>query len=217
MNVYLKSQTESRMALLYGVWLYAIWSLYVAFIYPLIATNNLLSEFFRVVIFLLPLYLMYRQFAKPNFQTLGINRNLLSGLLIGIVFSVLYLALVLPLTLTFRNQALNIETLSKVPIWAALSIAVVVEEVVFRGYFLVFFERYGKWTAIIASTVLFVLIHYPGWWLLDLQPSAYAWVQSSFSIFFLGVILSIIFLRYRSLLACIMVHATNNFIASIPV
>jgi len=120
----------------------------------------------------------------------------------------------LPLTLIAKNQSLTFEINSNISIWAALSIAVVVEEVVFRGYLLSYFERYGKSVAIISSTLRFVFIHYPGWWLLDMQPSLLSWLQSSFSIFFLGVVLSIIFLRYRSLVACIMIHSTNNFIAS---
>jgi len=121
----------------------------------------------------------------------------------------------LPLTLMAKNQSLTLEVNSNAPVWAVLSVAVVVEELVFRGYLLNYFERYGKITAIMASSLLFVLIHYPGWWLLDMQPSLFAWLQSSFSIFFLGVVLSVIFLRYRSLLACIMIHSTNNLIASI--
>ncbi|MCK5726965.1 MAG: CPBP family intramembrane metalloprotease [Thiotrichaceae bacterium] len=41
------------------------------------------------------------------------------------------------------------------------------------------------------------------------------WIQASGNILLLGIVLSIVFLRYKSLVACIMIHSTNNLISLI--
>ena len=216
----MKAKNESYISFLYIIYLYLAWASYIAFIYPGISTggglSELLEEVIRIIIFLLPLYFIRNLTGIPNYKSLGINGNFLQGVKIGAVFSLLYFVVMLPLTLIAKNQSFTLELNSNASVWAVLSVAVVVEEVVFRGYLLNYFERYGKITAIIASSLLFVLIHYPGWWLLDMQPSLFGWLQSSFSIFFVGVVLSIIFLRYRSLVACRKTQLTLWIFVSFP-
>ena len=49
---------------------------------------------------------------------------------------------------------------------------------------------------------------------LETHPSLASWIMTSGSIFLLGVILSILFLRFNSLWICILVHSANNLVAA---
>lgn len=74
-------------------------------------------------------------------------------------------------------------------------IAPLVEEMFFRGYLLnKLSERYKVGTALIISTVTFSLVHLQRFW----------------SVILLGVFLSVIYVKTKSLLISIICHSTNN-------
>ena len=113
-----------------------------------------------------------------------------------------------------KGMDIGIESISVAPIWVTLTVAVVIEEIVFRGYLLNFYLNYGKAVAVLVSSLLFLLIHFPGWWILETHPSLASWITTSGNIFILGIILGILFLRFKSLWVCILVHSANNYIAA---
>jgi membrane protease YdiL (CAAX protease family) len=82
--------------------------------------------------------------------------------------------------------------------FAAIIVAPVGEELVFRGYLLnLWMARHGVWPAVIFSTLLFGVLH---------------WERTLFAIP-LGFILACVYLRYDSLWPGIFLHAAYNLLA----
>lgn len=95
----------------------------------------------------------------------------------------------------------------------ALSLAVVAEEVLFRGFVLQKLDEVmGFWKANILTSILFVAIHLPGW-LLIAHKSGAEMIALSASIFGLSLLFGYSLKKAGSLLAPILVHVANNFVS----
>jgi membrane protease YdiL (CAAX protease family) len=80
--------------------------------------------------------------------------------------------------------------------------APIIEEVVFRGYLLnLWLERHRRWVAIFGASAAF------GSWHFFTAPFAAG----------MGFILSLVFVKYRSLVLCIALHAIYNALVLRPV
>ena len=175
---------------IYITYLFLAWAGYVAFLYPEIVVidgliGEITEEIIRVIIFLAPLYFIHKSIHPLSFEIMGVSNRLLKDLKIGIISSVIFLSIVLPLTLLSSGKSISFNGVSSVSFWSTISLAVITEEIVFRGYLLSAFEQYYNRTlAILTTVLLFVLIHYPGWWLLETHSTIGDWVQTSGSIFF---------------------------------
>ena len=202
----------------YLLWLYLGWTVYVAYIYQNLITygayGEIINELARFVIYVMPLFWILPKIEFPKFTDLGFHGDFIKNISIGIVVSIIFIAIAAPLTMLSKGMDIGVESISVASIWVGLSFAVVVEEIVFRGYLLNSFLCYGKAKAVLVSSILFLLIHFPGWWLLGTHSSLVGWITTSASIFILGVILSILFLRFNSLWICILVHSANNLVAA---
>jgi len=202
----------------YLLWLYLAWTVYVGSMYQGLISygvyGEIIGELARFIIYIAPLFWIFQKIEFPKFTDLGFHGNFIKNISIGIVASIIFIAIAAPLTMLSKGMDIGVESISVAPIWVALSFAVVIEEIVFRGYLLNSFLCYGKAKAVLISSILFLLIHFPGWWLLETHPSLASWITTSGSIFILGVILSILFLRFNSLWICILVHSANNLVAA---
>lgn len=203
----------------YLAWLFSAWSLYVGLIHPQIKTipvfGSNLVELFRILIFILPLFYIGRKTGYPKAVVFKLHNDVVKNLLIGILAAFIFIAIALPLTQFMQGQRLGIEKISTTPVWAALTVAILVEEIVFRGYLLNAFIHFGKTKATLISTLLFLLIHFPGWILLNSHPTIASWITTSANIFVLGIILGYLYLKFNSLWTCIFVHSANNLVAAI--
>jgi len=208
-----------KIAFIYLLWLFLVWSIYVAFIYQQLSSytvyGKLIGELVRVTIFVVPLYVIFQKIKSPKPSDLGIHNNVLKSIIIGVVLGIIFIVIAVPLTMLAKGKEFITDEISSVPIWAALSVAVIVEEIIFRGYLINAFLGYGKSLAVLISSILFVLIHYPGWYMLEMQPTLLNWVTASGSVFILGIILGLLFLKFRSLWICIIIHSANNLVAAI--
>ena len=211
------SQSQ-KITFAYLLWLYLAWTVYVAFMYQGLISygvyGEIIGELARFIIYIAPLFWVFQKIEFPRFTDLGFHGNFIKNVSIGIVASIIFIAIAAPLTMLSKGMDIGVESISVAPIWVALSFAVVIEEIVFRGYLLNSFLSYGKAKAVLASSILFLLIHFPGWWLLETHLSLASWITTSGNIFILGVILSILFLRFKSLWICILVHSANNLVAA---
>ena len=152
----------------YLVWLYFVWTVYVGFIYQDLISygvyGEIIGEVVRFIIYVAPLFWVFQKIEFPRFTDLGFHGNFIKNISIGIVASILYIAIAAPLTMLSKGMDIGVESISVAPIWVALSFAVIIEEIVFRGYLLNSFLCYGKVKAVLISSILFLLIHFPGWW-----------------------------------------------------
>jgi membrane protease YdiL (CAAX protease family) len=207
-----------KITFIYLLWLFIAWAFYIEFIYqrltPYAVYGEIFSEIMRFVIFIAPLFLVFKKIEFPGFTDLGFHGNFIKNISIGIIASIIFIAISAPLTMILKGKDIGIENLSVAPMWVALTCAVVIEEVVFRGYMLNSFLDYGRSMAVLISSIFFLLIHYPGWWILETHPSLASWITTSAGIFILGIVLGLLFLRFNSLWVCILVHSANNLVAA---
>lgn len=92
-----------------------------------------------------------------------------------------------------REYWFYIEAFMVAPLW---------EEVLFRGFlYPVLKSKWGKWSAILATSVLFAGMH--------------AHIPTLFPLFLFGIVLALIYERYGSLGYAIMLHAIFNVVSSI--
>ena len=216
MNTGMVSQTR-RQSVLYAVWLFVAWTIYVAFVYPAFPTPPsvpvaVVQEGIRGLIFLLPLAVLLRgkrlwEWLRGNTLT---RRTIGVGLMLGVAWATVSVGLAV------YGQHRTLSGLPPAIFWVSgFTLATVVEELTFRGYFTRVLSTCGTWVAVIGSSLLFVGIHIPGWILLDIPGTWKAGVAMSLSIFALGCLLAAVFLKTESIWPCILLHAFNNLAAAL--
>lgn len=149
-----------------------------------------------------------RDISKPSFLG-ALKNNQKKSILIGIVLMLgvgFYFVSHNSITLIQKYMTMPkaieeaFEEMAVSPAVMAFSVVVVApifEEIICRGIFLEgFLKRYNKWVALIASALLFGAIHG------NLPQFLYAT--------FLGLILGYVYMKTRSLILSIMLHAFNN-------
>jgi hypothetical protein len=211
-------------ALFYIALIFGLWTVYVATVYPFVesrpdvAARVLLNESIRFGIFVLPIWIYLKFIARENpFRYLKLSENVARGIFWGVGVGIIYAALVLARAAFFlEGGAVNFR---RVPLEAwltAITIAVFIEEMAFRGFLLRQFEGAANfWTANALTACLFVAVHFPGWILLSDSPLlAPVRLIAMAEILFLGLLLGYVFKRSGSLWSCIIVHAANNLLST---
>ena len=205
----------------YIIMFFIIWSVYEI----MISTNikdiysdnlNIFSNFIiKSLIWILPVYLYLKFYDKKNpISYLKLDKNIKKGLM-G--------ALILSLFFTFYHftrinllGSLKVEfNLDLYILLNTILLAGIAEEIVFRGFLL-----RKLWTnssfkiAIVSSSLLFVFIHYPIWFVRG-RTLSIDFLIGSFYIFVLGLLQGYIYKKTNSLWACIISHSFHNFIMNI--
>ncbi|MDQ3800390.1 MAG: CPBP family intramembrane metalloprotease [Acidobacteriota bacterium] len=209
-------------ALFYLALIFGLWTVYVATVYPFVesrpdaATRVILNESIRFGIFVLPVWIYLKFIARENaFRYLKLSENVARGIFWGVFAGIAYAALVLARASFFLEGGINFK---RVPLEAwltAITIAVFIEEIAFRGFLLRQFERVASfWAANALTAFLFVAIHFPGWILLGDSPLVPGRLIAMAEILFLGLLLGYVFKRSQSLWSCIIVHAVNNLLST---
>ena len=215
-------QESPKLKPIYGVGFYFalffVWMLYVPFVYPSIKSlpqpvSTLSIEFFRALFFAVPVIIISYKVLDNPLKELGITRNVLKGLIIGILFAGFWFLISISTEVYIKNKVL---TPSEIPLafWlTGFTFSTFIEELAFRSFLLQTLESLGKYAAIILSALAFVAIHFPGWILLDIMPDNKSFAAASMAIFILGLVLAVIFLKTRSIWSVVVIHAFNNLAA----
>lgn len=202
----------SRGLAAYILWLFAAWTAYVAWLYPMLAgaADWPARQVLRVVIILGPLALL------P-----GVPRELLILLRPphwrewrwGAAVAALWAAGVLAIGLAQGR------VLAGPPGWQALLagtlLVPLVEELAFRGVILAGLLGRGRPAAIGLSAVIFAAFHVPGWVLLGWSPQPLALLWAGLNMTLFGLLLGFVFTRSRSIWPCLLLHAGNNLAVAI--
>ena len=209
-------------AVVYIALVFGLWTIYVSTLYPLVVgVTNLpsrifLNEFIRAIIFVAPVFLFLKfVIGEKPISFLKLDANIKTGVLWGVIAGICYAALVIArIILTGGN--FNPRHVPLEAWFTAVTAATLIEEIAFRGFLLQLFERVMNfWTANVLTAFLFVAIHFPGWIILDIAPLLPNKLMAMAEIFFLGLLLGFLFKRAQSLWACVVLHATNNLLATI--
>jgi uncharacterized protein len=210
------SRADKLSFVLYLILFHGSWTAWVAFGYPrlrtagehtlLYASINLLV---RALLWVLPVfaYLHYVN-GVSAWSYLKLRTHWRRGLLAAILFSALNFALLvaqrgLP---QFHSEAITWNSVLSTSLLIGF-----VEEIPYRGFIL---QKLNEWfsftSAAIISSVLFVAIHLPGWFLLHLFN-----VRVAIFIFVFGLLMAILLRYSRSLWAPIVSHSLNDFFTAV--
>jgi membrane protease YdiL (CAAX protease family) len=211
---------NSKWFIAYLVGFFTCWTFYVVMIYPVTVMNwgrdslatALMGIFIRMLLWLLPVYCFLKYVDKVNpVQYLKLNiynsRVFLSIMIGGVGYGLVYL-----MQYGFPQlDQINI-TWSSI-LGVALTVGIF-EESVFRGFIMQkLAERTGFWPANILASILFVLIHFPGWFLIGLNPNIP--FVSILAVMLLGLLMGLLVKQTKSLWPAIIVHQLNDIFAVI--
>jgi len=160
----------------------------------------------RLLVWVLPvfLYLRFVDHLSP-IDYLKLREKWKRGVLIGLVLSVINL---LGSVIRFGAPHLSPHSLTWNSVISTSILIGFIEEIPYRGFMLQkFAETFGFWIATLISSVLFLVMHLPGWISLHLFETSHA-----VTVFVFGVVMAIVFRYGRSLWGPIIAHSTNDFI-----
>jgi membrane protease YdiL (CAAX protease family) len=207
-----------RTGVAYLLWIFGAWTAYVFLAYPLVEqrpqpSSTLLNEAVRFVIFAAPAFWLASREKQPAWRTLGLSmptgKTMLTAFGVALVYGVIVSAIA-----AFQHKHFSPASIPLHAWFTNFSVSTLIEEIAFRGFLFHTFRDCKRPAVIAISSAAFAAIHFPGWWALGLQHSPTAWLSGTASIFFLGCVTGILFLRTRSVWATALVHATHNFLAT---
>lgn len=193
---------------------FAVWVIYVIWIYPWKETLGNTTLLYAVVnitvrllIWVLPVFLFLHYIDHVNpLEYLGLKQNWKQGIIVGIVFSIANFFLGI---LRFGAPHIAIGSVTWNSILSTSVLVGVIEEIPFRGFILQKFEtQVGFWLANLLSSLLFLGIHLPGWIFLH-QFS----IMNAVSVLLFGALWAILFKYSKSLWSSIVAHSLNDFMA----
>jgi len=161
----------------------------------------------RLLIWVVPVFLYLRYVDQVNpLEYLKLKQHWRRGLLIALGFSILNFLLSLT-RFGWPHPPAGVITWNS--ILGTSFLIGVVEEIPYRGFI---FQKLAAWfslsTATLLSSLLFLLIHLPGWISLHLLRTA-----TVIFVFVFGVVMIILFRWAKSLWAPIVSHSLNDFMS----
>ena len=209
-------------AIAYLALIFGLWTVYVSTLYQfVIGLENLparifFNEFIRVCIFVAPVFIILKFInGEKSISFLRLDRNVKTGVFWGGIAGAGYAALVFGRVL-ISNGGISPKPVPLEAWFTAITVATIIEEIAFRGFLLLAFERaMSFWKANLLTAILFVAIHFPGWIILTNAPLLPDKIMAMAEILFLGLLLGYLFKQSGSLWACVILHATNNLLSTI--
>ena len=161
----------------------------------------------RFLIWIVPvfLYLRYVDHVNP-IDYLKLREHWKRGVLIGVLLSILNF---FGTMMRFGVPHVNTASLTWNSIIGTSILIGFFEEIPYRGFMLQKFEeRFGFWIANLFSSILFLIVHFPGWISLHMFK-----VESVISVFIFGAVMAIVLKYGKSLWGPIITHSLNDCIA----
>jgi membrane protease YdiL (CAAX protease family) len=167
-----------RSVLLCAASIFIGWTLYVWQLYELAQSapqpwRSVWDGTARVFVFVLPVGLCLHRFQNEKpLSFLKLNRNIGAGLAWGLGAGAAQIALNIARLYWHDGVSPGVTLAKLLPVvLTSLIVAVLVEEIAFRGFLLQSLARVGPfWAANVVSSLLFVAIHWPGWLLASEVP-----------------------------------------------
>lgn len=199
----------------YVILFFVIWTIYELLVKPYISlklspiTGTLIQTVIKLSVWSLPSYLLIKKnknlpISFPEIYNTKIDWK---------KWTTLALAMILYLLIGSYFQYRNLEVRSSFKLITVINSVLFVgitEELVFRGLILnALLIKFNKWLAIVISSVLFLMIHFPVW----IQTNTFSanLLSGSFiQVFILGVIFSLSFIKSRNIFVPIILHMVWN-------
>jgi uncharacterized protein len=197
------------------LFVFSAWSLRVALVnfdtLSDLALGGVLNEALRAVIFVGPVFLYLRYVEKaPALVFLRISRPRTSFVWVLPLTGALFVIWYLLLDQIFGDRILA-GIVPAVVLFAILSPATLVEEIFFRGFLLnKFWQTTGFWQANLASSLLFALVHFPGWFALGKAMPTVA--TDALGLIVFGMVFGWAMKKTGSLWTAYTLHTLNNLL-----
>ena len=200
------------------MFVFSAWSLRVALVnfetLSDLTLAGMLNEALRAVIFVGPVFLYLRYVERvPALPFLRINRPRVSFAWVIPLAGTLFVAWYVLLDQIVGDGKLA-EVAPAVVLFTLLSPATLVEEIFFRGFLLnQFWQTMGFWRANLATSSLFALVHFPGWFALGKAMPLV--VTDALGLLVFGMVFGWAMKKTGSLWTAYIVHALNNLLVVI--
>jgi membrane protease YdiL (CAAX protease family) len=197
--------------LAYVILFHLAWVVWPTVVYPRLQsfgpatlTYALLSMTTRLVVWVVPVFVYLRVVDRVEpFAYLKLTGSVQRGLLVGLALTALNFLL---LFTRFGPPHPGMDRVTWNSVLGTSILIGFIEEVPYRGFMLQkFSERVGFWYATLITSVLFVLVHLPGWLALHTFRA-----ETAVSIFIFGGVMAVALRYSKSLWAPIMAHSTND-------
>lgn len=205
----MKKLHKTNNIIIHIVVFYISWSLYSIYILPKIyVTDIFLQIIFKIAIWILPVFtiLVYRKENILNY--LKLNKPITE---VKLTFSIsLFFIIYLFIGRIIVSHGIVFNLFFNLHRWImGVFLAPVVEEILFRGFFLQNLSTGLKFkTANFINSLMFLLIHVPGWIVLHKLS-----FEIGFFVFVFSIIQGYVFKKTESLWSCILIHAITNITA----
>jgi membrane protease YdiL (CAAX protease family) len=194
---------------------FAVWTLWVLLLvqFPETLANDWLRAAVRLLVWVVPAWLFVRRTEGQGvLGHLGLRPQGRCEIALGLL-----VAAILAPALNLAHHGFSPPQFvfpTGVNVWLnVLLTAPLAEEIVFRGLvFRIVSERRGFGVGLVASSVLFALIHLPYWWLSG-EKSGGEIALSLLEVAGMGVLLGGLFHWKRSLWPPLIYHCVNNFVS----
>lgn len=215
-------KTSNRHSLFkHMVFFYMIWALSEVVLFPYlrmkgVVFSDVFGPIWKITVWLFPVIAIFKTEQYPVLTYLKLNSDKRAAMLWG-VLSVSFIAgyNILMHALFYANIEFS-PWLTFTQWLNTVFIAGVVEEILFRGYFLQKIkERFSFWKSNLLVSLLFVSIHFPIWYVNadKIAHNMAAWAQLIAFIFGFSLLQGWLLRKSGSLWPCIMMHMMNNFMA----
>ena len=217
------NKKDFRVVFTYLILFFFIWSIYEVGLAPYLTERlsenifGLTNFFIKFMVWIIPV-IMYLTFVEQVniFSYLKLNENIKKGIIGALIVSFIFLVYNFLEVKLMGN--LQIDLSLSLSSWLNMVImAGLAEEIVFRGFlFRKFGDKIGIRTAMIISSLLFLFIHYPIWYVRGILnfPGLFF---SSLYVFIIGMIMAYLYKKTDSLWSCIISHSLHNLIVTILV
>ena len=197
--------------LAYVVLFHLLWIAWPTLAYPRLQvvgpatfTYAVLNLTIRLVFWIVPVFLYLRLLdGTEPLAYLRLKGSIQRGLLVGLALTALNFLLLFS---RFGPPHPSVDRVTWNSVLGTSILIGFIEEVPYRGFMLrKFSERVGFWYSNLITSVLFVLIHLPGWLALHTFRA-----ETAGSIFIFGIVMAMALRYSKSLWAPIVAHSTND-------
>ena len=220
-NKEVKKEKKLRFLIAYILIFFIVWANYSLYFTNVLISNSVLNfiikNSIKYIVWTIPVFIILSCVYKVSPITyLKLNNNIMRGLIYGVI-----LGFIIVLFHVIRNYMMgdgrfdfNIDLYT----WVHRIILIgLTEEVVFRGFILQKLQEEIKFRyANAISSILFVLIHFPKWYVSGMlsHEKIILFMMSIMFTFVFGLLQGYILKRTKSLWACMIIHSFNNLIST---
>lgn len=210
-----------RTGAIFLAWIFSAWTAYVFLLNPHVAAlphpfSAIAAEAMRFAIFGAPaIWLAMREGGRGWREVLGFSGGKPGALRTGLLVAVIYGVILSALAYWGYGRAFSPLSIPFSFWFTAFSASVMSEEIAFRGLLFRAFASWPRSVTVVVSSAMFMAIHFPGWYRQGAFPTPSAWIAISVSIFLIGCVAGVLYLKTRSIWGAAAVHAMNNLVAAV--